>query len=67
MGENEIDHMSVSIWRFGDSWMYSISARHESGEQVALQAGTTRGTPRPLEGLDPGSAARVILYAICTS
>jgi hypothetical protein len=46
--------------------MYSISARDESGGQVMLSAGTTVGTPRPLEGLDPGSAARVILYAVVT-
>lgn len=66
MGDHTIDHMSVSVWRFGDMWMYSISARDESGEQVMLSAGTTAGTPERLQGMDPGSAARVILYAIVT-
>lgn len=64
MSDREIDHMSVSIWRFGDSWMYSISARDESGEQLLLSAGTTQGTHRSLDGLDPASAARIILYAL---
>lgn len=66
MSDHQIDHMSVSVWKFGDSWMYSISARDESGQQVMLAAGTTTGTPRPLQGLDPGTAARQILYAIVT-
>lgn len=66
MSDHQIDHMNVSIWKFGDSWMYSISARDEHGQQVMLSAGTTVGTPRPLADLDPGSAARQILYAIVT-
>lgn len=66
MAEHQIDHMTVSVWRFGDSWMYSISARDESGEQVMSSSGGVPGTHRPLTDMDPGTAARIILYSIAT-
>jgi hypothetical protein len=66
MGEQQIDHMSLSVWRFGDSWMYSMSARDESGEQLVVSSGACPGTRRPLDEVDYGTAVRLILYAIAT-
>lgn len=59
----EIDHMSVTVWRVGVGWWYTISARDENGVQLSLESGEVRGTPRPLSGTRPGDDARVVLYA----
>jgi hypothetical protein len=67
MDDHTIDHMSVSVWRLGDAWLYSISARDESGAQLVLRSGGVPGTRRPLAGLDAGTACGLILYAIATA
>jgi len=67
MDEHGIDHMSVSVWRLGDSWMFSVSARDESGQQLMLHSGGIPGTHRSLAGLDAGTAAGIILYSIATA
>lgn len=61
-----LDHMSVTVWRMGVGWWYTISARDEDGHQMSLESGEVRGTPRPLDGLSGGDQARVVLYACVT-
>ena len=67
MSEDQVlDHMSVTVWRVGVGWWYTISARDDSGDQMSLESGEVRGTSRPLDGLSGGDAARVVLYACVT-
>jgi hypothetical protein len=64
--EQQLDHISVTVWQMAGAWWYTISARDERGEQMSLESGEVRGTPRPLDGLKGGDQARVVLYACVT-
>lgn len=67
MSQQEIDHLSLSVWRCGLGWMYAVTARDLGGEQLALGGGTLVGTHRPLTGTDPDGDLRVLLYSIATA
>lgn len=59
----EIDQLTVTVWRMGVGYWYTISARDDSGDQMSLESSEVRDLPRSVVGLSPGDAARVILYA----
>jgi hypothetical protein len=66
MDEGVVDHMSISVWRCLDGFLYTISGRDESGEQLLLVSSEVKHTRRPLHTLAPIDQAAQIIYEIAT-
>lgn len=67
MAEQQLDHLSISVWSCMGGFLYTISGRDESGEQLMLVSSEVRHTRRPLTDLAPVDQAAQILYEIATS